>query len=887
MKKSTKKKIKTKYLWFSSRVKIVIKLIIILILLAILTGGIIFYVKYGKDILDSQQRAKDCVSASTLDTFKQNQTSIVYDSNGEIISTVKGDKDSYYIEFEDIPKYAKDAMVTTEDRTFYEHDGLDYKANLAAVISLIENKGEIKRGGSTITQQLARNIFLSHEVTWKRKIDEIFIAQELEKKYDKYQILEFYFNNIYFANGYYGIQAAAKGYFNKSVTELTLSQITFLCAIPNNPTMYDPLTNFDNVIERRDRILQQMFEAGEITSEEMNIATSEEITLNMTKKVVNDYVETYVYYCATRALMAKNGFVFRNNFEDADDKQAYEEEYSEVYNQCQQMLFSKGYRIYTSIDMEKQASLQESINKELEFFDETKENGIFALQGAAVCIDNDTGRVIAIVGGRKQDTVGYTLNRGFQSYRQPGSAIKPILLYTPAFEMGYTPNSIVVDEEIEDGPKNAGGGYLGEITLRKAVESSVNTVAWNMYEELTPTKCLGYLVGMDFQKITYEDTYPAASLGGTTYGASPLEIAAAYACLENDGVYTTPTCIVKIMNAQGEEIVGDPSSKKEVYDKNSARTMTNVLKGVMTVGTAKGYAIPSVESAGKTGTTDNKKDGWFVGYTPYYTTAVWVGYDMPRAMEDLKGNTYPLYIWYDFMEKIHSGLEYRSFEVYEEVDATVPDKTATPKETDKPKETEKPKATEKPKNTEKPKTTESPKDTKKPESTESVKTKAPVSEEADKTQEPVDTKKPEKTKEPVDTKAPEDSEDPVNTKEPEESKGPVDTKEPEESEGPVDTKVPEKSKAPIDTKKPEESGEPLDTKIPPTESTKEPEESEEPVVTKEPVASETDSPTKEPTKKPVTVAPEPTKKATLAPSEWTPYPLPTQNPSSDLSEETE
>ena len=807
--KKSKGKLKTKYIWFKSRFKIAIKLVIIFALLGVLVGGGVFYIKYGKDILDSQQKAKEYVSASTLDTFKQNQTSIVYDCNGEVISTVKGDKDSYYIAYEDIPSYAKDAMVITEDKTFYEHDGLDYKANLAALVSLIENKGEIKRGGSTITQQLARNIFLSHEVTWKRKIDEIFIAQELEKKYDKYQILEFYLNNIYFANGYYGIQAAAKGYFDRAVTELTLGEITFLCAIPNNPTLYDPLNNYDNTISRKNRILEQMLDAGKITNEEYDKAVEDEIVLNMTKKVKNDYVETYVYYCATRALMAKNGFVFKNNFGSDEEKATYEEEYNEVYNQCQQMLFSKGYRIYTSIDMEKQAMLQQSVDEQLKAFTETKENGIFALQGAAACIDNDTGRVVAIVGGRKQDTVGYTLNRAFQSFRQPGSAIKPILLYAPAFDEGYTPDTKVVDEEIEGGPKNAGGGYLGQISLRKAVEKSVNTVAWSMYETLTPSKCLGYIVSMDFQKITYKDTYQAASLGGTTYGASAVEMASAYAALENDGVFTTPTCIVKIMNADGDEVVADPVSKKDVYDKNSARMMTDVLKGVLTTGTAKGYALSGVDSAGKTGTTDNKKDGWFVGYTPYYTTAVWVGYDMPRAMEDLKGNTYPLYIWYDYMKEIHEGLSDREFEMYEEKEEKVP--TQTKKPTKAPKESLKPTKTTKPSATAKA-------------------TKEPVVE---------STEKP--SKEPVATKAPV-------------SKPPI-------------TKVPEQEY----TKGPEATNKGT---LAPSEWTPFP----LPTHTLKPTVEPTKEPTKEPIKEPAkTPAPEPTVEPTVEPSKEATV-LPTQEP---------
>ncbi len=838
MTKSKKKKLKTAYKWTASRLKIIIKLVVILVLLAVIVGGGYFYYKYGKDILDSQQMAKECVGASTTDTFKQNQTSIVYDSSGEVISTVKGDKDSYYLSYEDIPSYAKDAIVTCEDRTFYEHDGLDYKANLAAVISLIENKGEIKRGGSTITQQLARNIFLSHEVTWKRKVHEIFIAQELEKKYDKYQILEFYFNNIYFANGYYGIQAAAKGYFDRAVSELSLGEITFLCAIPNNPTIYDPLTEFENTVDRKNRILEQMLEFEKITQEEYEEALNQKIVLNMTKKVKNDYVETYVYYCATRALMAKAGFVFKNDFDTEAQKVIYDEEYNEMYNQCQQMLFSKGYRIYTSIDMEKQAYLQECVDKGLEGFTELKDNGIYALQGSAACIDNETGRVVAIVGGRKQDTVGYTLNRAFQSYRQPGSAIKPILLFAPAFEAGYVPDTKVVDEEIEDGPKNAGGGYLGQITMRKALEQSVNTVAWKLFGELTPDKCLGYLVRMDFSKITYKDNYMAASLGGTTYGASAVEMAASYATLENDGIYNTPTCIVKIMNAQGEEVVTNPSSKKEVYERNSARMSTDILKGVLTTGTAKGYALPGVDSAGKTGTTDNKKDGWFVGYTPYYTTAVWVGYDMPRAMEDLKGNTYPLYIWYEYMKGIHKGLSGKKFEPYEEVEPSVEDEaTKRPIPSKRPDMSDKPAGSDEPSVSDKPVKSDRPVVSEKP-----VKTRKPVeSENPEKTEKPKDTIVPERTPYPLPTRKPVATDTPQSTIEPQTTDVPQATQLPQVTEAPQitqpaqPTEVPQSTKEPQPTEVPQSTKEPQLTQLP--QATDTPQVTQLPESTKEPQAS--------------------------------------------------
>lgn len=646
-------------------IKLVLQLLFLLFLIAIVLGMLYFYNAYGKTILGLQSEAKQKVYASSEESFRSSETSLVYDAEGALISTLKSEKDVYYLEYEDIPTVIVDAMVVSEDRKFLEHDGIDYLANIRAAIELIKHKGVITQGASTITQQLARNIFLTHKVTYERKIEEIFVAQELEKKYTKVEIMEYYLNGIYFANGHYGIQAAARGYFGEGVMGLSLSQMVFLCAIPNNPNRYNPVTNMENTLERRDRILEQLREDKKITLAEYRRATSETIQLNQETTEKKNYVETYVYYCAIRALMKEQGFAFRYQFDNEEEQEAYEDAYYELYYQDQKDLFVKGYRIYTSINLEKQQLLQEAVDQALSAFTEVNDEGVYQMQGAAVCIDNDSGRVVAIVGGREQDRKGYTLNRGYQSFRQPGSSIKPLIVYTPSFERGYTPDSIVVDEAIKDGPKNSGGSYLGKIKLHQAIEQSKNTIAWKLFEELTPTVGLSYLLHMDFAKISESDFVPAAALGGLTIGASPVEMAAAYATIENDGNYREPTCIVKIMNSEGEEIVGEDTDTKVIYATNAARIMTETLTGVMIKGTGKGLGLTNTISAGKTGTTNDKKDGWFVGYTPYYTTSVWVGYDMPKPVEDLKGATYPGTIWHTFMEQIHDSSMTKEFDLYD------------------------------------------------------------------------------------------------------------------------------------------------------------------------------------------------------------------------------
>ncbi|MDF2906801.1 MAG: hypothetical protein K0R34_2122 [Herbinix sp.] len=647
------------------RIKVGIQFLIFITLLIIVVAMFYFYKEYGKTILDLQSEAKQMVGASTEDTFKASQTSLVYDIEGNLLSTLKAEKDVYYIEYEEIPKAAINAMVVTEDRKFLEHNGVDYLANIRAAIALIKHKGKITQGASTITQQVARNVFLSHKVTYERKIEELFAAQEMEKLYSKIEIMEFYLNGIYFANGHYGIQAAALGYFSKGVNTLSLSQIAFLCAIPNNPNLYNPVTNMKNTLKRRDRILIQLFDEGMITEEEYSEALNEEIKLNREKSDKKNYVETYTYYSAIRALMKANGFEFRYQFDTEEDQVAYEEEYYDMYYRYQKELFVRGYRIYTSIDLNKQELLQEAVDDTLSDFKKKNEEGIYQMQGAAVCIDNDSGRVVAIVGGREQESDGYTLNRGYQSFRQPGSAIKPLVVYTPAFEQGYTPDSIVNDKKFAGGPKNSGGNYLGKMKIQRAIELSKNTIAWKLFEELTPTVGLSYLLNMNFSKISASDYVPAASLGGLTVGASPVEMAAAYATLENDGYYRMPTCIIKIMDSEGNEIVGDDMETRQVYQMKASRIMTEALTGVIKRGTAEGLGLTHTVSAGKTGTTNDKKDGWFVGYTPYYTTSVWVGYDMPKAVDNLQGATYPGAIWHNFMEQIHDSSMTKGFERYD------------------------------------------------------------------------------------------------------------------------------------------------------------------------------------------------------------------------------
>jgi len=635
-------------------------------LLGVSTAGLYFYAKYGKTILSYYSKAKSIMREAPEDDFKRSQTSIIYATDGRVIQSLQSGKEVYYLTYADIPEEVVTAMIVTEDKKFFSHEGVDYMANLRAAYSLVKHKGTIYQGGSTITQQLVRNIYLSNEQTYERKITEIFLAAELERRYSKTDILEFYLNNIYYANGFYGIQAAAHGYFSKGVAELSFSELMFLCAIPNNPTLYDPYRHFEDTLARRNSVMEQMMNDGKLSREDYYAARQEEIVLRPQEDSHNDYVETFAIFCATRALMEENGFPFCYSFADDAAKDVYLEYYEESYAYWQKQLYNGGYRVYTSIDLEKQALLLEAVQSQLAEFDEKTEDGIYTLQGAATCVENETGRVVAIVGGRGEAEYGYSLNRAYQSFRQPGSSIKPLVVYTPWLERGYFPDTKVVDEKFAGGPRNANGVYSGEITLRRAVEVSKNTVAWKLFEELTPKVGLSYVTDMQFRNIVPSDYVPAASLGGLTYGVCTLEMAGAYCTLANEGLYRNPTCIVKITTADGRVIVGKERMATRIYEKNAVRMMTDILQGVMTNGTGVKLQLKNSVSAGKTGTTNDIKDGWFVGYTPYYTTAVWVGYDMPKALDNLAGNTYPGYIWQTFMDKLHEELPKRDFALYDD-----------------------------------------------------------------------------------------------------------------------------------------------------------------------------------------------------------------------------
>lgn len=598
--------------------------------------------------------AEDVMKDSSEEDFSLSSNSIIYASDGSVLADLHRDENSIYLAYASMPEDIINAFVAIEDKSFYQHSGVDWKATAYAGVSEILTKGNSSRGGSTITQQLVRNKYLTFERSYERKLKEIFIALEMEKKYSKEQILEYYVNNINYANGYYGIASAASGYFGKSIDKCTTAEIAFLCAIPNNPSLYNPYTKFDNVMTRRNTILHEMYSDGWITKDNYLSSLKETPTLKEASTPFYNYESSYAIDCASRYLMKLNGFKFKYSFDTMEEYKEYYENYYTNFELARDQLYRGGYTIKTSIVPDVQSELQRIINDEMKDLTTVAEDGIYVYQAAGTVIDNSTGKVIAIVGGREQDDVTdtgvQTLNRAYQAYKQPGSTIKPLIVYAPSLECNFTPDSIVSDTPIEDGPKNSSNSYLGNITLRKAVEKSKNVVAWRLFDKLGAKTGLAYAQKMKFARITPNDYFNPASLGGLYYGVTTVEMASGYATLANQGVYREPTCIVDIVGYDKKSIYKE-AKRKRIYSSKASEYMTDILTGVAVSGTAAGLSIgDNMPVACKTGTTNNSTTGWFCGYTPYYSCAVYVGADDNTPLNNLWGATYPCRIWKDIEE---------------------------------------------------------------------------------------------------------------------------------------------------------------------------------------------------------------------------------------------
>ena len=662
---------------FFRRLRNVIVILAIAFCALFAAGNLMLKKATGQTLIGCMREAKNLVDSSTPDTFRLAQTSYIYSDDGTQLAALAESEDATYLGYEDIPADVVNAFVSVEDRTFWNNSGVDYKGILRVCVNYVKTKGQVAEGASTITQQLARGTFLSNEKTLSRKIKEIFIARQLTKKYTKEQIMEFYCNSCCFANGIYGVEDASQKYFGRSVSDLSLSETAYICAIPNRPEYYNPLKNSENAISRRNKILQDMYECDYITKDAGDAALAENITVaevSDEEDTFYNYEATYAINCAIRYLMKQDGFEFKSHFEDDADYDTYNAYYDEMYKQAKHKLYTGGYKVTTTMNLKAQKNLQKIFDKELAFNTKVDEStGIYQFQGAMTVIDNETGKVVAMIGGRSQDELQqtYSLNRGFQSFKQPGSSIKPLVIYTPALEEGYDANSTLTEIDVKAAKKSTSEKISKmsgkKMSLRYAVEDSKNGCAYSLYNIITPKVGLSYIENMNFSKIVQQDYTLSSGLGGLHHGTNTVEMANAYSTLENHGEYRQADCISSILDASGNEIYEEPESKM-VYTRSASDQMTDILEGVLnsSAGTAKGLKWSSasdVAAAAKTGTTNDNNVAWFCGYTPYYTISVWVGYDYPKSVKGLCGNTYPAYIWKEAMLYMIDGKDEADFDL--------------------------------------------------------------------------------------------------------------------------------------------------------------------------------------------------------------------------------
>lgn len=554
-------------------------------------------------------------------------SSQVFDSHGRLITTLHSDQNRLPIDINKVPQNLQNAFIAAEDNRFYEHIGIDPIGIFRAIFANLTNRG-IAQGGSTITQQLAKNAFLSQEQTLKRKIQEAMLALEIEHKYSKKEILEMYMNQIYFGQGAYGIQTAAKTYFNKDVNELTLTQYAMLAGLPKSPNYYSPFNNLNEAKKRKNVVLDQMVKYGYVSAAEAEDAKNQDLGLSKShqSKEADEYASFIDY--VSQQVAKKYG----------DDA-----------------LYKEGLKIYTTMDVDKQHAAVRAMRNLPNNY--TDENGLTQPQAAIVSIDPKTGHILAMVGGRGQDS----FNRASMAVRQPGSAFKPFV-YLTALQHDMTPDTTMNDQPVTYGswsPKNAGGSYSGTMTLSDALAHSVNTIAVQLADQVGTKNIIANAKKMGITTLDAKDDNLAMALGGLTKGVTPLEMASAYGTFANKGVHVKPTAIVKILDRNGNVLEDASTLEKEetktrVMSEREAYEMTTMLEGVIDHGTGTAAAIGR-PAAGKTGTTDDNKDAWFVGYTPDIVTAVWIGDDTgSHSLGEIYGGTIPAEIWKDYMSSATS-----------------------------------------------------------------------------------------------------------------------------------------------------------------------------------------------------------------------------------------
>lgn len=582
-------------------------------------------------------------SAPSLDqvNFDPKLTTYVYDVKGRVIARFYREN-RIPVTLDQIPKVVQLAFLAAEDRDFYHHYGIDFKGIARAVLANLTRDGGKLQGGSTITQQLARNAFLSLEQTWSRKLKELLWTIQIERKYTKDEILEAYLNVIYFGHGAHGVEAASQVYFSKSVSEVTLPEAAFLAAVVNGPSIYSPFNNPEAALSRRNLVLRRMYDFGFISFAEYTQAreTPLEVKDGRTSQRLAPYFVEYV----RQELIRRYG---------------------------EEQVYGGGLRVYTTLDLDLQQKAEAALAAWLPSHS-VDANGLTQPQGALVTLDAHYGYIRALIGGRGNDHY----NRAVQATRQPGSAMKPFIYAAAIDQRQVTPADVYVDEpttfRLPTGetwrPRNYDGTFAGPITVRRALEDSVNVVAAKVIEQIGPATAIEYAKRLGISTLVESgrrnDVTLALALGGLTRGVTPLEMARAYAVFANGGIRVEPLAILRVEGPDGTVIDEFRPQRRLVLAPETAYIMTDMLRGVIERGTGIGANIGR-PAAGKTGTTSDFTDAWFVGYTPSLVTAIWIGNDdnQPMIHQGQRiGSGTAARAWRAYMEAALEGAQVEDFE---------------------------------------------------------------------------------------------------------------------------------------------------------------------------------------------------------------------------------
>ena len=658
-KQNSKKGKKTKFTQRHPKLMLFIKICIILfLLLCVIGAGIVagmFFGLFGDDF----EITKEELQIGTAN-------SVVVDQNGAVIANLSGDEKRKIITLEDMSQYLPKAYVAIEDERFYSHSGVDFKRTAGAILNTVF-RGSSSYGGSTITQQLVKNITKDDESSGLagifRKIKEWAKAFQVERMISKDQILELYLN-ILFVGGegnLHGVELGAEYYFNKSAKDLSLAECAYMAGINSSPMSYNPFdTSTDNTEKIKDKtktVLEKMKELGYINDEEYNSAVAEvDAGLKFQKGAISSG-SNYSYH--TDAVLDQ---VINQVMEEREVSRQIAENY----------VYSSGLTIYSTVDANIQARLEEEYQKEKYIKSGRDKNKDGTLvndhtQSGMAIVDYKTGNVVGIAGGLgEKDAAGW--NRATHMRRQQGSAIKPIADVAPALEEGIiTPATIYDDVKTNFGgnyePKNEGNDYDGLINIRQFIAVSHNIPALKIMKELTPEKSLEYLNKMGMTSLTKEqDNVLSLAIGGTSNGSSPLEMAAAYGTIANDGVYITPTFYTKVVDSSGNTVLTPNQEKTRVFSEQTAYLVKSITEEPVTAsnGTATYCKISGMDVAAKTGTTDDSYDRWLCGFTPYYAAATWFGYDTNEEVRGFTQNPAGQ-IWDAVMTDIHKNLENATF----------------------------------------------------------------------------------------------------------------------------------------------------------------------------------------------------------------------------------